>query len=171
MTYLELEFKGETQKLWFEKIGNQLWIHWKERTFIYPLHSIPAKLPFNSEAHTQKKNEKEEQRAKKKEEVHQRKDSLISERKETLQPQKGEILAPLSGRIVEIFVKEGEKVQSGQVLVVMEAMKMEYRLKAESHGEVIKLNCKEGEVIEMNQVVLVLQSQTHQQTIKKQKDK
>lgn len=41
------------------------------------------------------------------------------------------ILAPMPGKITKVFVKAGDKVEVGQALLVMEAMKMEYTLKSD----------------------------------------
>lgn len=41
------------------------------------------------------------------------------------------IVSPMPGKITKVFVKEGDTVKSGQALLVMEAMKMEYTLKSD----------------------------------------
>jgi biotin carboxyl carrier protein len=61
-------------------------------------------------------------------------------------PARGEggISAPMPGLIVSIKVKEGDAVQSGQVLLVMEAMKMENAITASYNGSVTKIYVREG---------------------------
>ncbi|MDA0239845.1 MAG: 3-methylcrotonyl-CoA carboxylase, partial [Proteobacteria bacterium] len=65
----------------------------------------------------------------------------------------GSLNAPLPGKIVEIFVGTGDKVEKGETLLVMEAMKMEYSIKAPGGGVVAALHCaaedqvKEGDVL------------------------
>jgi biotin carboxyl carrier protein len=59
--------------------------------------------------------------------------------------------SPISGRIVNIKTKEGAKVKKGQVLLVIEAMKMEYIIRAPYDGIVKKLKFKENDQIEIGQ--------------------
>ncbi len=67
-----------------------------------------------------------------------------------------EILAPMPGKIVKIQVQSGEKVAAGQVLLVMEAMKMEYTLKAHAEGEVERVDCQAGEQVALGQLLVKL---------------
>ena len=54
----------------------------------------------------------------------------------------GGIMAPMPGKIVNILVKPGEKVEPGQVVVILEAMKMENELTAINKGKVKRWPCK-----------------------------
>jgi len=56
----------------------------------------------------------------------------------------GAVLAPLPGLVLRVAVKEGDAVQAGQTLVVMEAMKMENAVPAPHHGTVRKVFVTEG---------------------------
>ena len=56
--------------------------------------------------------------------------------------------APMPGRIVAIHVKEGDKVEAGQPLLVMEGMKMEVTVKAGIAGTIEKLLYSEGDMVE-----------------------
>lgn len=70
---------------------------------------------------------------------------------------KMEFGAPMAGRIINFFVKPGEKVRKGQLLAVMEAMKMEHSLKAEEEGLIVDtVKSLEGESknVEGGEVVL-----------------
>jgi len=51
----------------------------------------------------------------------------------------GHITAPLTGRIVEVAVRNGDSVEAGQRLLVLEAMKMEHTLTAPVGGQVVEL--------------------------------
>jgi acetyl/propionyl-CoA carboxylase alpha subunit len=51
----------------------------------------------------------------------------------------GEVCAPMPGRVVKVLVSEGESVQTGQVLAIVEAMKMEHPLRAPFDGTVKKV--------------------------------
>lgn len=59
------------------------------------------------------------------------------------------IHAPMPGKITKLFKKEGDAVKIGESVLVMEAMKMEYTLKANMNGTVKKIAHKE-----LDQVVL-----------------
>jgi len=55
------------------------------------------------------------------------------------------IVAPMPGAIFQMRVKEGDNVQAGQVLLVMEAMKMENPVTAPFNGTVSKVHVREGD--------------------------
>ncbi len=59
------------------------------------------------------------------------------------------IHAPMPGKITKMFKKQGDSVKAGESVLVMEAMKMEYTLKANMNGTIKKLAHKE-----LDQVVL-----------------
>ena len=61
-----------------------------------------------------------------------------------------DILSPLPGLIMKVFVKEGEKVTNGQVLLKMEAMKMENEIKANRSGVVSQIFVKDGDTVMEN---------------------
>ena len=67
-----------------------------------------------------------------------------------------QILAPMPGKIVKINVMMGSKVAAHDVLVVMEAMKMEYTLKAQAPGLVAKINCVVGDQVTLGQLLVKL---------------
>jgi len=64
--------------------------------------------------------------------------------------------SPISGRVVKIKKKKGDKVKKGDVLLVIEAMKMEYIIRAPYDGIVKKVNFKEKDQIEIGQNTLEL---------------
>lgn len=55
------------------------------------------------------------------------------------------LIAQMPGKMTKIFVEEGQKVEVGQPLVVMEAMKMEYTLKSELNTTVEKVFVQLGQ--------------------------
>ncbi|MGD9649959.1 MAG: biotin/lipoyl-containing protein, partial [Dongiaceae bacterium] len=59
----------------------------------------------------------------------------------------GLITAPMPGKIIQLFVKQGDKVESGQPLLILEAMKMEHTLTAPHSGKVAKLFVKTSEQV------------------------
>ncbi|MGZ3690572.1 MAG: acetyl-CoA carboxylase biotin carboxyl carrier protein subunit [Pseudobdellovibrio sp.] len=66
------------------------------------------------------------------------------------------ITAPMPGKITKIFVSAGQKVQKGDALLVMEAMKMEYTLKSDIEAEVENLNAKLGDQVTLGQLLIQL---------------
>jgi len=59
----------------------------------------------------------------------------------------GFIKSPLPGVILEIFVKEGDKVSIGQKLITLEAMKMENNINADKEGIVKSLKVSKGDSV------------------------
>jgi 3-methylcrotonyl-CoA carboxylase alpha subunit len=51
----------------------------------------------------------------------------------------GEVMMPMPGLVIAVSVKEGDRVQRGQSLIVVEAMKMEHTLRAPKDGTVRRL--------------------------------
>ena len=68
----------------------------------------------------------------------------------------GKILAPIPGRVASVLVAVGEAVTAGQVLLVMEAMKMEISLAASRDGAVLSLHAAVGDMIDEGTEVVVI---------------
>ena len=68
----------------------------------------------------------------------------------------GQIRAPMDGAIVEVQVQAGDAVSKGQVLVTLEAMKMEHSLKADCNGVVESLSLKAGDQVKRQQLLVNL---------------
>ena len=64
------------------------------------------------------------------------------------------LLCPMPGLVKAINVAEGQAVQAGDNLAVVEAMKMENILRAERDGVVKKVNCKAGDSLAVDAVIL-----------------
>ena len=60
----------------------------------------------------------------------------------------GSLTAPMPGKILNINVKKGSSVKTGETLLILEAMKMEHTIKANSDGQVIELYVKTGDQVE-----------------------
>lgn len=71
----------------------------------------------------------------------------------------GGLTAPMPGRILATEVKAGDTIASGQLLVILEAMKMEHRIFAPSDGKVAKLNVVVGDQVEKDAVLIELASE------------
>ncbi len=63
-------------------------------------------------------------------------------------------VAPLQAQIVECLVKPGERVEVGQLLVVLEAMKMEHEVRASASGTVGKILIRSGDVVQEGDTLL-----------------
>ena len=67
-----------------------------------------------------------------------------------------QIVAPMTGKIIEIGVAEGESVVAGQVVVTMEAMKMEYRIEASRDGVVEAVKASIDELVDQGTILVQL---------------
>lgn len=65
----------------------------------------------------------------------------------------GDLTAEMPGQVIDVRVSEGDSVQSGDVLLVLEAMKMEIRVTAPYDGTVSALKAAAGDVVERGQVL------------------
>ena len=61
------------------------------------------------------------------------------------------IRSPISGRVVKVLVEEGQKVEKGQEIMVIEAMKMEHTITALHSGTVEKVLFKKGDQVEIRE--------------------
>jgi propionyl-CoA carboxylase alpha chain len=64
------------------------------------------------------------------------------------------LLAPMPGHVVRIDVAEGDVVEDGQPLAIIEAMKMENVLKAERRARVSKVRVEPGAVLAVDEIIL-----------------
>lgn len=71
--------------------------------------------------------------------------------------EKKEIYSPMPGIITKMNVTEGQKVIKGEVLLVLEAMKMENEIKAKKDCVIKKVNVAELKSVEKNELLLVLE--------------
>ena len=69
----------------------------------------------------------------------------------------GKISSSIPGKIVSLNVKLGDIVKQGQVVMILEAMKMQNEIQAPLSGEIIEINCLSGESIEANMPLIVIE--------------
>ena len=69
-----------------------------------------------------------------------------------------QVNAGMPGKIVKVFVKAGDKVSAGQVLLVMEAMKMENDIKAPADVVIKDVRIKPGDSVEAGAVLVTFES-------------
>jgi Biotin carboxyl carrier protein len=68
----------------------------------------------------------------------------------------GTIKSPLPGTILEIFVKEGDKVSVGQKILMLEAMKMENNIESDKAGTVTEIKISKGSAVMEGDVLIVI---------------
>lgn len=66
----------------------------------------------------------------------------------------GELLSQMPGKVVKIMVKEGEQVEVGQTLIILEAMKMENEIKAGTSGVVKAIHVNEGQALDSGYLMM-----------------
>ncbi|MBI3162301.1 MAG: biotin/lipoyl-binding protein [Chloroflexi bacterium] len=62
--------------------------------------------------------------------------------------------APMPGLVVSVLVEEGQEIQKGQVMLILESMKMQNELKAPRDGVMGRVRVKAGESVEQKQTLL-----------------
>lgn len=80
-----------------------------------------------------------------------------------------DVRPPMPGRIVRLDVNEGDAVESGQMIAVLEAMKMQNEVTSPATGVVRKIRTQEGDTVEASTVIMELgppEQQQEQQTKK-----
>lgn len=65
-----------------------------------------------------------------------------------------QVAAPMPGKITKILVNAGQEITAGQAVLVMEAMKMEYTLKAEIAGQISDISCSVGEQVVLGKTLV-----------------
>ncbi len=68
----------------------------------------------------------------------------------------GPLPSPITGKVIAIPIKVGQAVKEGDVLLVIEAMKMENQIKAECDGTVEDVQVKEGQAVSVDEVLLTI---------------
>lgn len=67
-----------------------------------------------------------------------------------------EVTAPMPGNLWKVMVKQGQAVKKGDVLVILEALKMENEIFAPCDGVVASMNVAEGAAVDTDQVICVI---------------
>ncbi|HJL37617.1 MAG TPA: biotin/lipoyl-containing protein, partial [Polyangiaceae bacterium LLY-WYZ-15_(1-7)] len=94
--------------------------------------------------------------------VHARGESVALEERprfpdRSLEVPAGGCIAPMPGAVVKVNVAEGDAVEAGQVLMVMEAMKMEHAVTAPHAGKVAELHVGEGDQVDADALLAVVE--------------
>lgn len=67
------------------------------------------------------------------------------------------VTAPMPGKVVRVLAAEGDAVEAGQGLVVVEAMKMQNEMKAPKAGRVARLRVREGAAVAAGEVLVTIE--------------
>ena len=67
------------------------------------------------------------------------------------------ILAPMPGMVLEVIVNTGQNVKHGDVIMRIEAMKMENDIKSDAEGKVKEIRVSKGSEVQQNDVLMVLE--------------
>ncbi len=70
----------------------------------------------------------------------------------------GSVKAPMHGKLIALFVKPGDRVEKGQRLAIVEAMKMEHALVAPADGEVAEVAAEVGSQVSEGARLIVLKA-------------
>ncbi len=62
--------------------------------------------------------------------------------------------SPISGIVVKVAAQVGQSIQSGDILLVLEAMKMETNITAPLAGKIVKINVNPGDSVQKSQVLV-----------------
>jgi biotin carboxyl carrier protein len=66
------------------------------------------------------------------------------------------VVAPMPGKVVRVLVQDGDTVEAGQGILVVEAMKMQNEIRSPKGGMVERLNVKEGQPVNAGEVLCVI---------------
>jgi biotin carboxyl carrier protein len=102
------------------------------------------------------KKKKKEAKKRKEKEVFSKEVNQLSEEMASTSGSEKEVKAPLPGIIIDVFVSEGQKINVGDTLVVIEAMKMENEIPSEYSGTVEKIFVKKGDTVEGDQILMLI---------------
>ncbi len=70
---------------------------------------------------------------------------------------KKQIEAPMAGTILKLSIKNGDRVEAGEELMILEAMKMENEIRSPVAGTVKKINVTKGQSVDTGEVLIVLE--------------
>ena len=64
------------------------------------------------------------------------------------------IKAPISGRVIDVLVTAGNQIKKGQVLIVIEAMKMENQIESPVNAEISEIKVNKGQSVKAGEVMI-----------------
>ncbi|MEW8972984.1 MAG: biotin/lipoyl-containing protein [Tissierellaceae bacterium] len=82
---------------------------------------------------------------------------IVEERQVVVSDGQEVVEAPMPGNILRIAVSEGDMVKSGDILLILEAMKMENEILAPRDGKVASITTTEGSVVNTGEKLVIIQ--------------
>ena len=73
-----------------------------------------------------------------------------TQRKKRKKNRGGNVVSSMPGNIIEISVQKGDEVEEGDLILILEAMKMQNEMRAQVSGTITEINCEVGESVEAN---------------------
>ena len=70
----------------------------------------------------------------------------------------GVLRSPLPGAVISVKVKEGDEVSDGDVVLILDSMKMEVEVKTYNPGEIININVRPGDQIKTGDALMVIEA-------------
>ena len=70
---------------------------------------------------------------------------------------KRKLIAPIPGKIIQILVKQGEKVSKNQELIILEAMKMRNRIFSPIDGKIAEIHVEKEENVSQDQILIEIE--------------
>ncbi len=67
------------------------------------------------------------------------------------------VVSPMPGKVIRVLVSDGDSVEEGQGLVVVEAMKMQNEMKSPKAGRVVQLRAKDGDTVAAGDVLVSIE--------------
>lgn len=87
----------------------------------------------------------------------EKRSSLKTKKQSSSQTDK--IFSPMPGKIIKVFFQKGQTVKKGDVIVIMEAMKMEYSLSSEINGVIENIFCSPQEQVPADKLLVQLREE------------
>lgn len=82
---------------------------------------------------------------------------LLKASPETVHRKEVTITAPMPGLVIEIEAKEGDRVQQGQGLIIVEAMKMQNEMKSPRDGVIKKILVQKGQTVNSKDALVIIE--------------
>jgi len=146
----KVTINNKTYEVEVEDIGTELSISEDART------EISRRVEDDTNIKSLEKRKKKEAKKRKEKEVFSKEVNQLSEEMASTSGSEKEVKAPLPGIIIDVFVSEGQKINVGDTLVVIEAMKMENEIPSEYSGTVEKIFVKKGDNVEGDQILMLI---------------
>ncbi|TNC13015.1 acetyl-CoA carboxylase biotin carboxylase subunit [Methylobacterium terricola] len=83
-------------------------------------------------------------------------ETLLHRTSEADRSDSGRVLAPMSGVVTDVLARVGDRVSKGDPILVLEAMKMQLRVVAQSDGDIATLSVKRGDQVSIRQLLATL---------------